>query len=265
MNNSQLASLTPAKAGSKPAYGGSTSPCGQLMKHQPVQVVYGPGTFLNRAVAAVNAQVRALVANAQTAITNAQSRAYTLATSRGLSKAQAEKAATSAGTLQRQQELQQLEQLYLQLGDLRDAVDRRPAVHPRDRVRPHARRQPAQGAVRLPVPQLGLGADPGQAEGLAVRRPAASGDPLDPPGGGTADVPPGQRRYLHGERRPGRDQRSRLGHHRLDLEAADRGATGDGGGAADGVPQPPAAAAARRSRWRPWGSRSASPRWRAPR
>ena len=116
VNNSQLASLTPAKAGSKPAYGGSTSPCGQLMKHQPVQVVYGPGTFLNRAVAAVNAQVRALVANAQTAITNAQSRAYTLATSRGLGKAQAEKAATSAGTLQRQQELQQLEQLYLQSG-----------------------------------------------------------------------------------------------------------------------------------------------------
>ena len=116
VNNSQLASLTPAKAGSKPAYGGSTSPCGQLMKHQPVQVVYGPGTFLNRAVAAVNAQVRALVANAQTSITNAQSRAYTLATSRGLGKAQAEKAATSAGTLQRQQELQQLEQLYLQSG-----------------------------------------------------------------------------------------------------------------------------------------------------
>ena len=114
--NSQLASYTPAKAGSKPAYGGNASACGQLMKHQPVQVVYGPGTFLNRAVAAVNTQVRALVANAQTAITNAENRAYKLATGRGLSKSQAQKAATSAGALQRQQELQQLEQLYLQSG-----------------------------------------------------------------------------------------------------------------------------------------------------
>ncbi len=114
--NSQLASYTPAKAGSKPAYGGNASACGQLMKHRPVQVVYGPGTFLNRAVAAVNTQVRALVATAQTAITNAENRAYKLATGRGLSKSQAQKAATSAGALQRQQELQQLEQLYLQSG-----------------------------------------------------------------------------------------------------------------------------------------------------
>ena len=116
VNNSQLASLTPAKAGSKPAYGGSASACGQLMKHQPVQVVYGPGTFLNRAVAAVNTQVRTLVTGAQTAITTAETRAYRLATSRGLSKAQAQQAATAAGALQRQQELAQLEQLYLQSG-----------------------------------------------------------------------------------------------------------------------------------------------------
>jgi uncharacterized protein len=114
--NSQLASLTPTKPGSKPAYGGSASACGQLMEHQPVQVVYGPGTFLNRAVAAVNTQVRALVANAQTAIAKVQNRAYDLATSRGLPKSQAQKAADAAGTLQRQQELQQLERLYLQSG-----------------------------------------------------------------------------------------------------------------------------------------------------
>ena len=32
------------------------------MKAKPVQVVYGPGTFLNRAVAAVNRRSAALVA-----------------------------------------------------------------------------------------------------------------------------------------------------------------------------------------------------------
>src|SRR2546421_7998919 len=43
-------------------YGGWSSPCGRLMKTKPVQVVYGPGTFLNRAVKAVNDQVQAMLA-----------------------------------------------------------------------------------------------------------------------------------------------------------------------------------------------------------
>jgi uncharacterized protein len=114
--NAQLASLTPAQAGSESPYGGYGSACGKLMRNEPVQVVYGPGTFLNRAVAAVNTQARALVANAQTAVTDTQSSAYKLAIGRGMSKAQAQKIATSAGTLQRQRELHQLEQLYLQSG-----------------------------------------------------------------------------------------------------------------------------------------------------
>jgi uncharacterized protein len=114
--NTQLASFTPAKPGSKLPYGGYDSPCGKLMKTRPVQVVYGPGTFLNRAVAAVNTQIRALLASAQTAVTSAESNAYNLAIGRGMSKAQAQKVATSAGTLQKQQELQQLERLYLDSG-----------------------------------------------------------------------------------------------------------------------------------------------------
>jgi hydrophobe/amphiphile efflux-3 (HAE3) family protein len=114
--NSQLASFTPADPGSRQPYGGYNSPCGKLMKNRPVQVVYGPGTFLNRAVAAVNTQVRALLTGAQAAVTNAESSAYRLALGRGMSKAQARKVAGSAGTLQKQQELQQLEQLYLDSG-----------------------------------------------------------------------------------------------------------------------------------------------------
>ncbi|MGH2909302.1 MAG: hypothetical protein ACRDK8_08405, partial [Solirubrobacteraceae bacterium] len=44
----------PAPGGGHAAYGGPAGPCGQLMAHRPALVVYGPGTFLNRAVAAIN-------------------------------------------------------------------------------------------------------------------------------------------------------------------------------------------------------------------
>jgi uncharacterized protein len=114
--NQQLASFTPARPGSKPPYGGYGSPCAKLMKNRPAQVVYGPGTFLNRAVAAVNTQVRALLTSAQTTVANVENNAYKLALARGMSTAQAQRVANSAGTLQKQQELQQLERLYLDSG-----------------------------------------------------------------------------------------------------------------------------------------------------
>jgi hydrophobe/amphiphile efflux-3 (HAE3) family protein len=114
--NQQLASFTPARPGTKPPYGGANSPCAKLMKNRPAQVVYGPGTFLNRAVAAVNTQVGALLASARTVVANVENNAYKLALARGMSKAQAQRVANSAGTLQKQQELQQLERLYLDSG-----------------------------------------------------------------------------------------------------------------------------------------------------
>src|ERR1700733_2320200 len=46
-----LAAYQPVASGAHPAYGGPRSPCGELMRDRPVKVVYGPGTFLNRAVA----------------------------------------------------------------------------------------------------------------------------------------------------------------------------------------------------------------------
>jgi hydrophobe/amphiphile efflux-3 (HAE3) family protein len=114
--NAQLASFTPAKPGSKPPYGGYNSPCGKLMKANPVQVVYGPGTFLNRAVTAVSSEVLQLINGARTAVTSAESAAYKLAIGRGMSRAQAQKLANAAGTLKQQQETQSLEQLYLNSG-----------------------------------------------------------------------------------------------------------------------------------------------------
>ena len=63
--NQQLQSFVPAKPGSAAPYGGYNSPCGKLMRAKAVQVVYGPGTFLNRAVAAVNLQIEAMVRERQ--------------------------------------------------------------------------------------------------------------------------------------------------------------------------------------------------------
>ena len=183
-----LASFTPAKPGSEPPYGGYNSPCGKLMKTHPVQVVYGPGTFLNRAVAAVNTQIIDLLNQAKQAVSQAESNAYNLAIGRHMSKAQAQKVANAAGTLKQQQEVESLEQLYLELGDLGHPLDRRQAVHSADRVRPDAWGQPAQGALLLPVSDRELGADPGPAEGRAERRAAARRDQVDPAGGPDADV-----------------------------------------------------------------------------
>jgi len=114
--NSQLQSFQPAAAGSHAPYGGYGSPCGRLMALKPVQVVYGPGTFLNRAVAAVNLQTQALLRSAQQSVANAESAAYQLALGRHLSRKQALTAANSAGQLEQQQQLQQLEELYVQSG-----------------------------------------------------------------------------------------------------------------------------------------------------
>src|SRR5947209_18222382 len=80
----QLQSFQPAPPGAHAPYGGWNSPCGKLMKTKPVQVVYGPGTFLNRAVAAVNTETRALLQGAQQAVQSSCNSAYQLAISRGL-------------------------------------------------------------------------------------------------------------------------------------------------------------------------------------
>src|SRR5579884_552428 len=89
----QLAAFVPAPAGSQPPYGGRASPCGKLMRHRLAQVVYGPGTFLNRAVAAVRTEMLALESGAAKAVRNAESAARRLARAKGLSAAQAGQAA----------------------------------------------------------------------------------------------------------------------------------------------------------------------------
>lgn len=116
VSNRQLDSLTPASAGSQRPYGGYGSPCGKLMKTRAAQAVYGPGTFLNRAVAAVNQEIRSLTTTAGQAIADARQRADKLALARGMSPKQATSVADQAATLQYQQEVQQFGQLAASYG-----------------------------------------------------------------------------------------------------------------------------------------------------
>src|SRR5947209_14897290 len=113
--NNALGSFTPA-TGKQPAYGGPSSPCGHLMRSKPVQVVYGPGTFLNRAVAAVTQQVHTMLGSANQAVSRYAQAAYQLALARHLSRKQAQAAASAAGRLAYQQQIQQFEQLAVQSG-----------------------------------------------------------------------------------------------------------------------------------------------------
>lgn len=100
-----LVPIAPARAA---PYGGAASPCGRLMRDRPAQVVYGPGTFLNRAVAAVGEQLATLGAAARRAIAAAERAAYALALRRGLSRSLATAAASAAGELEEQQEASRL-------------------------------------------------------------------------------------------------------------------------------------------------------------
>jgi uncharacterized protein len=111
--NSTLRAFTVVK---HTAYGGSSSPCGHLMASHAAQVVYGPGTFLNQAVAAVNNGISSMLSGAKSASTSAAQKAYALALGKGMSKKQALTEANAAGQLEYQQQLTQMEQLAVQSG-----------------------------------------------------------------------------------------------------------------------------------------------------
>jgi len=112
----QAQAFEPAPTGALPAYGGARSPCGKLMRFKPVQAVYGPGTFLNRAVTAVNSEVQAMLASLRQSVASAQAAALQLAVAKHLSHAQALAAANAAGQLAQQQGIQQFERMALDSG-----------------------------------------------------------------------------------------------------------------------------------------------------
>jgi uncharacterized protein len=114
--NAKLRAFTPVKAGTHAPYGGWASPCGKLMRNCPAQVVYGPGTFLNTAVAAVNTGIDSMMSGVNTATTAAERNAYDLAIGKGLSKKKALSEANAAGQLEYQDEMQGLEQMAVSSG-----------------------------------------------------------------------------------------------------------------------------------------------------
>ena len=114
--NTTLRAFTPVKSGTHAPYGGAGSPCGKLARYKPVQVVYGPGTFLNRAVAAVNTQIQVMEAGVATSVKSAERSAYELALGRGMGRSKALKEASAAGQLEDQQQMESLEQLAVSSG-----------------------------------------------------------------------------------------------------------------------------------------------------
>jgi predicted RND superfamily exporter protein len=91
-------------AAAKPE-GGADSACGKLMRDHAAKVVYGPGTFLNHAVAAVNTEVGSLTVNAVKTVRAAEAAARTLAKAQKLDQAQTSAAVQAAGELALEQEL----------------------------------------------------------------------------------------------------------------------------------------------------------------
>ena len=114
--NSTLRAFTPTTGASHVPYGGWGSPCGKLTRLQPAQVVYGPGTFLNRAVAAVNTQIRQMMSGVTLSVHSVERSAYDLAKARGMTTTKAVAAANAAGRLEYQQQLQNVERLALSTG-----------------------------------------------------------------------------------------------------------------------------------------------------
>jgi uncharacterized protein len=105
---SSVAAYEPVAATTAKPYGGSASPCGRLMATRPAQVVYGPATFLNQAVIAINKQLTSILSSASAAIKAKESAAAKLARTRGLSAAQTKQLVAAAGQVESRTQERQL-------------------------------------------------------------------------------------------------------------------------------------------------------------
>ena len=92
------------------------SPCAAFARTKPVQVVYGPGTFINSAVNEINEQLAAQLGNTQQQAARAKQAARKLAKASGKSKAEQDKAAAPAEQLVYAQFMRDLLQINLRYG-----------------------------------------------------------------------------------------------------------------------------------------------------
>src|SRR5579875_1270657 len=122
--SSSLQAFVPqAPTAAHPPYGGWASPCGRLRRSRAVQVVYGPGSFLNQAVIALNRGISQLSSSVKTQAQQAAIAAYKLALAQHQTRARALRAAEAAAYLAQQNEENQLAQLAVESG-----VDSQPAI-----------------------------------------------------------------------------------------------------------------------------------------
>jgi hydrophobe/amphiphile efflux-3 (HAE3) family protein len=96
--------------------GGPNGPCAQIARTKPVQVVYGPGTFINEAVRQISDQFNAQVQRSAAQAKSASDAAYRLARGKGRSKAEARKIANQAQQLVNLQFTRDALQLGLRYG-----------------------------------------------------------------------------------------------------------------------------------------------------
>jgi len=83
----------------RPAPGGEHGPCAELARTKPVQVVYGPGTFINSAVGEIQDQLERRLDAKGAEATKAAAAARAVARRQGKSKAEQERLARSAQQL----------------------------------------------------------------------------------------------------------------------------------------------------------------------
>ncbi|MGH2967553.1 MAG: MMPL family transporter, partial [Solirubrobacteraceae bacterium] len=119
-NLNTLVGLEGCLSGNKPADapspGGERSPCAALARTKPVQVVYGPGTFINSAVGEVQSQLQTRSQQTAAQAEKAARAARRLARAQGRSTAEQEKAAGSARQLVYSRLLRELLQINLRYG-----------------------------------------------------------------------------------------------------------------------------------------------------
>ena len=256
-SGSRAASPATSRAASSPI-GGPRGPCARVRRAapaKPVQVVYGPGTFLNEAVRQI-----------QEEFTSQQQRARPAASRRAARAARA--LAAGAGPVQgragparraRRASSSRRSTCATRSRSRRPTTCARcrssttPSSSPA-RVRPEPRRRRARRrASRYLFPSRNSALIQVRLQPGAERRAAAAGDLADR-AGHARDVPDGRPCApcftLNGggtyvvTRRAGGAGGADHEHHELDRAPARRRAAGDGRDARAGVPQPPAAAAA---------------------
>jgi len=99
-----------------PAPGGERSPCAALARTKPVQVVYGPGTFINSAVGEIQSQLQVRSQASAAQAEKAAEAARRVARGQGRSKAQQERSAEAARQVVSSQLLRELLQVNLKYG-----------------------------------------------------------------------------------------------------------------------------------------------------